>query len=171
LTITQSDGSVAGPVVAQILDDQGRQLQSTQVAGGHGVICDLGFGTHSIRVERDGYLPVTLSGVRAIFGLTQHLALIMNPIADRGSQGGGGNACRVYFRIRTVDDHPVPEADVLLNAHHFRADEYGRVLVLLRLRQFESVRIEHTGFRPEVLSLGCGQWDEEIDRTIILGRQ
>ena len=171
LSVASPDGRPVLSGQTQLMDEQGTTVEVSAIANGRAAFCDFGFGPHSIRVQQDASIPVTLFGIHLTYGQEQHLRVVMNPVPDTGSEGGGGNACRGYVRLITPDGRPIPNASAVYHGTSFHSDAFGRLLLLVPLRQFATFRFEKPGFVTRDVSLSCSTWDDQIERKIVLTRQ
>lgn len=156
---------------ADLIDARGAIVQTAQVKDEEADFCDFGFGYYSIRVYNDSSFPVVLSGIRLTYGRTQTFLVTLNPIRGVGTGVGSGNACAAYIRVFSVDMKPIAGAKVSLDLARYASDSFGRVLVLIPLRKFVSVRFEQSAFDPREISLGCTAPTDLIERTIFLLRR
>ena len=170
LSVTLPDHSPVILASADLIDARGMIVQTAQVRDGEAEFCDFGFGHYSIRVYNDSSLPVVLSGIRLKYGRTQTLLVMLNPIDGVGTGVGSGNACRAYIRVFSRNMSPITGARVSLGSARYTSDSFGRVLVLIPLRRFVSVRFEKSAFQPREISLGCADPTDLIERTVVLFR-
>jgi hypothetical protein len=166
-----ADGGGVSRATAELIDSRGSVIQTTGVSSGRGWFCDFGFGPHSIRVERPGSLPVTLAGIELVYGETQRLRVILNPVAAQEKQVSGGNACRAYVRVESVEGKSVGGASATYRGRDFSADEYGRVLLLVPMNTLAEFRFRAVGFRAESVSLSCSRPGEVREKAVILSRE
>ncbi len=170
LSAVLPDGSAILSATADLIDESGETVQSRTIKNGRGEFCDFGFGVYSIRVHGQMIdLPVSVHGIRLIYGKTQDVQVTINPSIHAGAYWGGGNACRAYVRVATVRRKPIPAATVTSDHHTQTADSYGRLLLLVPLGKFTTFRFEKAGFQPASLTLSCSDSDERLERTVYLG--
>jgi len=50
------------------------------------------------------------------------------------------------------------------------SDGYGRVSLLVPLKQFTTISFQKTGYRPADLSLSCSRAEESLERNVYLLR-
>jgi hypothetical protein len=167
LTITIGGGGMASSGAAELRDDRGKVVQVAPIEKGKASFCDFEFGAHSIRVDNENSIPVTLNGIRLIYGETQRLAVILNP-RPATPEGGGGNACRAYIRAQDLHQQPIAEVRATSDAGAYIGDEFGRFLLLVPLRRFVTFTFEKAGYKPLQLTLACNSWSEELARTVYM---
>jgi hypothetical protein len=170
LSVTLPDGSAVTSGTAVLIDSSGDVVQTAQVRRGQTAFCDLDFGTYSIRVAQTTSIPVTLLGVKAVYGHRQRLGVVLNPAPDVGSGGGGGNACRAYVRVATPDGKPVQRAKVISNGVAGETDDFGRVLLLVPLGRFTTFRFEKIGFGNVDSTFSCSRSSDYIERRVYFSR-
>jgi hypothetical protein len=169
LIVTLPDGSAVAKGQADLIDSRGRVVQTTPIVSGRGTFCDFGFGFYSIRVQHEDLLGVTISGVRLVYKTPQHLRITLSLPGRHGDEFRTGKFCLAYLRFTSQGDS-VPRVKITDDRGVVReADEFGRVLVRVRLREVTLFSFEKPGYRPRDLALTCDSLYDDIERTVNLG--
>jgi hypothetical protein len=170
LSVTLPDGSPIISATAELLNAEAVVVQRQLITNGSGTFCDFGFGPHSIRVGHGSSLTTTISGIKLIFGQTQHLRVVLNSHPEAGSGGAVGTACRALLRLQSPNGDPIAGVTVTYRGNSAESDNYGRVLLLVPLKQFTAIAVQKVGFQSKDLSLSCSEPYEFIERNVYLLR-
>jgi len=170
LSVTLPDGSPIVSATAELLNAEWVVVQEQPIRNGKGTICDFGVGFHSIRVRHGATFTTIISGVRFIFGRTQRLHVVLNSDPEGGSGGAAGNACRALLRLQSLNGDPVPGVTVTHGGRTTESDAYGRVSLLVPLKQFTTISFQKTEYRSHDLSLSCSRAEEFLERNVYLHR-
>ena len=168
LSVALADGSPVSSAKTELLDPNGTIVQRALIRGGYAEFCDFGFGDHSIRVYDEQHLPVTVTGIRLRYGHEQAIKVVLNSPVDVGSDMAIGNVCRAYARVTSIDGKPIASARAVVKAETYHADAFGRILLLVPLKQFASFRFEALGFDTRDVVFSCSGPEERIERSVIL---
>src|SRR5262249_118753 len=153
---------------AVVMDSTGNVIDQVKITDGKGRVCDIDFGPHSIRVTIPQALPVTVSDVRLSYGWTQRLLFVMNP-RPGGDVGGGTFDIRTtrpiegwegYGRVKSERGTPLPDVQISYKESRYTSDVFGRVRIIVPLREFTVFQFEKAGFRTTDLPLSCSSvWE------------
>ena len=169
LDVSLSDGSPVATAEADLVDFRENVVKTVSIRSGKGLLCDFGFGYYSIRVRRESLLPTTISGVKLIYGETQHLRFVLNQAGRQGDEFRVGRSCGAYVRVVTSKNEPVSLVRVTSDRSVVEeTDEFGRLLLRVRLRDVTLFHFEKPGFRSADLTMSCDTLYDDIERSVIL---
>jgi len=157
LSVTDSGGTPVHSAVADLLDKDGRIVQTENVVNGRADFCDFGFGRYSILVhdKRSQCGATEIKGVHVIYGLTQDLGAVLNGCSDEGDWVTSG--CSFYVRVAAPGGRPVSGVEIegpkVQGVHH--TDKYGRALLFVKEGQRVDYAFSHHGYKVTSLALTC----------------
>lgn len=158
ISVLREAGSPVPAAHIDLIDPSGKVVQSQNTVEGRASFCDIGFGYHSIRVRSDRPLTdiceTTVKNVKAIYGRSQHIDIIMN-ICLYGAQTAG-NACPTYLRISSPDGEKLHNVKIHWgDSQTFVTDEYGRTQIGIGTESTAELTIEKEGFVTQKTSIAC----------------
>lgn len=168
LTVAWPDGSPISGAIASLVGSDGNVVQTVEVRTGLAEFCDFGFGYYSIRVQHKSSNPVTLYRVRLIYGHTQDLHITLNSSSKGDFGPAAGNACTAYVRVQSTEGEPISSVQAIRKGMAGEADEFGRLLLLVPLKEFVVFRFQSPRFQSHEASFSCMRPEEQIEKTIVL---
>jgi hypothetical protein len=151
----------------EIRDSHDRIVSKGIVRAGRFEILDLGFGPHSIIVQKGRCGEVELKNI--FFYMDSHptFRIVANDCPHSGAQAGSG--CIAIFRVRNEHDDRITGAviEARRTQQKVATDSYGRGTAVIGEGQFEVFTIEASGYRPQRLSLECKMFGD-INKEIVL---
>lgn len=169
LSVTLPNGNRVSSGHVELIDPLGNVVRRTDFVDGHAELCDFGFGLHSIRVSKDGFLPVVISGIRLVYQEAQELRIVLNAGHNVGTGISAGIACMAYVRVMGTEGAPLTGVRATNQGFVYESDSYGRMGLLVPLKSFADFRFEKAGFQARTISLGCGDLTSgQLERAVYL---
>jgi hypothetical protein len=172
LTVHIAGASLTTQVPVTVEESDGKRETAYSIDG-VARFCGLGLSPVTIRVGRD-CAPVTVSGVRPVWGGTRNVDVIYNDSQCREDRvmALGGSICWLLLRFRGDDKNGKPLAGVALRPPapsytELRSDQWGRIMVPMRKDEVLHTMAEIPGFVPESIDFNCRSYSE-AERVVIL---
>lgn len=164
--------SLNSQVPVTVEESDGR-METAYSIDGVARFCGLGISPVTIRVGRD-CAPVTVSGVRPVWGITRNVHVIYNDSQCREDRAMalGGPICSLLLRFRGDDKNGKPLAGVVVRPPapsytELRSDQWGRIMVQMRKDEALHAIAEISDFVPESIDFVCRSFSE-AERIVIL---
>jgi hypothetical protein len=156
------------PLESQVTlnNESGSVVGSARSLGGAAQFCDMDFGAHSLRVEKDDFFPATVSGIRIRYFAPLLLTVTLNQVP-----GGDGstNGCAVDLRVKDSTGKNLPFPSIAFKSTNTtrRGDANGRIATAILLGKERTVLIGAEGYKTTELTFGCSVITR-YERTIVL---
>ena len=141
------------PASAELVDSAGHLVKSVAARDGELDFCDFGFGEHTINVSTGTCGAITIHQVRLIFGRPQVYRVYANMC--RGDVFLVG--CSTYLRVVGADGGGLSGVSVTSDPPglHLKADEYGRVLLIVDYRDSRTSILSKPGYMGATIRIDC----------------
>ena len=171
LRVNDNEGQPITGHIVKVIDETGLVKSIYRLKNGRVDICDLGFGTFSLRIE--SCHPVTISGVREDLKETVNLFTTASRCISRDGYLIG---CEVYLRVVGVHREPLEGVEAIFGEKPaLLSDKYGRITTSAgftyspRSGKFESsvtsLSLKLQGYKPIQDTVTCNIGGR-IERTI-----
>jgi hypothetical protein len=166
VNVTTTNGRPSDAPVA-LIDQDGSVETSTTAQQGKAVLCDIGFGSHTIRIgdaKCAGY--VTIHNVSLIYGVPQTFTAVWD-----GCRYIDGMtippSCPAAFRVTSQDGKKLTDAEATQpgNATTYHADSYGRFFLAVSNGSVKNFTFSAPGYEPQVVKVSC-QGYENIEKSV-----
>ena len=166
IRVLNDSGQPRSSTLVELLAPNGTVVESGRTNNGTVRFCDLGFGTHSVRVGEDECDPVTIARIAENFQMENTITVTKHSCSS--GYESTARSCPIHIRVRSVDG-PLPQARLTFPGIKIpeAADKYGRVSSALLTASNSIFTISMPGYSPTTVSLSCEQ-TEPIERTIVL---
>lgn len=153
--MTTPQGAPVSSARVQLLDEDGRVVETRSYTGRPLEFCDFGFGPHSISIDQQVFdagtcFPVTVSNVRVLRDTPIVLRVVVNPCQGYREW----SSCWTYLRIRS-QGYALPGAQISLGKASMRADAFGRAWIPVSSDRPMQLTISHDGYKPQIVDLSC----------------
>jgi hypothetical protein len=169
LTVVDREKRPVDDAVAELIDARARVISSAAITRGRGEICDIPFGSYSIKIDTNAGAPhpVIIVGVIGDPFRVQSIEVILDtgPSGDVGPEMGTG--CLAYLRVVQSDGAGVQGVEVE-GVRGVTTDRYGRARFVVPLGKLGEYVVVKSGFLPRRLSLACAETTERLERMVVL---